>query len=464
MTALWTAPDLITATAGHSPRQDWQVTGLSIDSRSLTPGDLFVALKGDNNNAHDYVAAVLAAGAGGVVVSETRPDWPADAPILHVADTMAALEAIGRAGRDRSTARIAAVTGSVGKTGSKETLAFLLGQQGIAAASQGNLNNQFGVPLSLGRLPRQVDYAVFELGMNHAGEIAPLARQVRPQVALITTIAPAHLEFFPDVAAIAREKASIAAGLQAGGTLVLPADSDYLADMRAVAGDVAIVTFGRSSGADVALLDSQSDGEGSDVTIRHRGRILRYRVGVPGAHWVANSLGVLATLAALGANLERAAQDYANIQAPKGRGARHTVPWADGRTISVIDESYNASPLALNAAIQVLAGITPAAHGRRVMVLGDMLELGPDAPSLHAGLAEPILVAGLDRVYTAGPLMRHLADRLPSTILAGHADRSADLIPTLLADLRSGDVVTVKGSLGSRMGPVVQALLAGGQG
>jgi len=340
MSALWTAAELIAATAGHAPRQDWQVSGLSIDSRTLTPGDLFVALTGENNNAHDYVAQVLAAGAGGVVVSERRADWPADAPILHVADTMAALEAIGRAGRDRSTARIAAVTGSVGKTGSKETLAFLLGQQGIAAASQGNLNNQFGVPLSLGRLPRQVDYAVFELGMNHAGEIAPLARQVRPQVALITTIAPAHLEFFPDVAAIAREKASIAAGLQAGGTLVLPADSDYLAEMRAVAGDVTIITFGRHTGADVVLLDAQSDGEGSDVTIRHRGRTLRYRVGVPGAHWVANSVGVLATLAALGADLDRAAQDYAHIQAPKGRGARHSVTWADGRSLSVIDESY----------------------------------------------------------------------------------------------------------------------------
>lgn len=447
MSALWTEITAAAATQGQA-HGTWAATGVSIDSRTVQPGDLFVALRGANNDAHAYVPQALAAGAVAAVV-----DHPVEGPHLVVPDTMRALEDLGAFARARAAARVAAITGSVGKTSSKEALTQLLAAQAPTYGSQGNLNNNFGVPLCLARLPANAAYGVFELGMNHPGEIAPLARQVQPQAALVTAIAPAHVEFFPDgEAGIAREKASIAEGLQPGGVLILPHDSPHFPAMRQAYSEV--LSFGTAADADSRLLDWQPGAAGVDtIEAVILGQHCRYRWGLAGRHQALNSLGVLTALRHLGGDLDQALHRAETLRPLAGRGERWILPWQGGQ-ITLLDESYNASPAAVRAALAVLATLP----GRRVMVLGDMLELGPQAAALHAGLADAVQAAGLQRLYLAGTHTAALADALPPNRVTAQTRQTEDLIAPLLADLRPGDAVLVKGSLGMKMRPLVEAI------
>lgn len=465
MPVLWTSEDAAAATGGRSSRP-WQAGGVSIDSRTVAEHDLFVALRGPRFDGHDYVADALRRGAAAALVDSTPSGLDADAPLLVVDETQRGLEALAAAARNRSPARIAAVTGSVGKTGVKEALRLVLGRQAETAASAGNLNNQWGAPLSLTRLPRTARYGIFELGMNHAGEIEPLSRLVRPHVAVVTTIAPAHTEFFETIEAVADAKAEIFAGLEPDGIAVLNRDNrwfDRLAAAAQAAGAGRIVSFGAEAGATVRLTDFESGEDGSVVSVDCDGRPLTFRVGAPGRHWVANSLAVLATVSALGASVEDAAAALVDVRPPQGRGRRSIlrVPGGDrGETFTLIDESYNASPEAVRAAFEVLALASPSGHGRRIAVLGDMLELGTEGRSLHESLAGDLVRHPIDLVYAAGPLMAELYRALPPKMRGGHAADSAALAPLIAAVVRPGDVVLVKGSLGMGMARIVSALAA----
>jgi len=458
---LWTAKEAAAATGGRlNGNADWQATGASIDSRSLQKGDLFIALHGANDG-HDYVAGALDKGAVAALVDRVPQGVGADKPLLGVDDTQAALEALGRAGRKRSQARYVAITGSVGKTSTKEALRHVLSAQAPTSASAASYNNHIGVPLTLARVPRSARYAVIEIGSNHPGEIEPLSRQAQPHVCVITTIGAVHLENFGSVDDIAIEKASIMAGMQ-GGIAIFSRDNGYFARLVELAGKYGVtnvVGFGRHADADMRLIDAKTGPEGSDVRARYRGRDLVYRVGAAGEHWVVNSLAVLAATDALGADIDRAAASLATVTSVGGRGAQHKVALPDG-ALHLIDESYNASPISMRAAFAVLSGIKPAPGGRRIAILGDMLELGPDAASLHAGLAAPLEQAGIDLLLSCGPLMKNLHDAVPARLRGAHEENSAKLIPHLAATLRAGDAVTVKGSLGSKMKPIVEAIFA----
>lgn len=458
MTPLWTAAEAVAATGGRSTAQ-WAADGVSIDSRSVAAGDLFVALAGPNHDGHDYVAAALAAGAAAAMVQRVPPGLAADAPLLVVADTLEALRALGVAARARMGGQVIAVTGSVGKTGTKEMLKLVLEGQGATHASAGSFNNHWGVPLSLARMPRDTRFGVFELGMNHPGEIAPLARLVRPHVAIVTTVEAVHLEFFADTAEIATAKAEIFEGVEPGGTAVLNRDNRHFQQLAAAArghGIERIRSFGSHIEADARLLDYALDPASSSAFALFGNQTLAYTVGVPGAQWVMNSLAVLLAAEAAGADLA-AAKALAAMAPPKGRGARQRVALAEG-SFELIDESYNASPVSVRAAIATLAAAKPAKGARRIAVLGDMRELGSQADALHASLAASILDRGIDLVFTAGPHMERLHRALPAERRGGHAEDSAALVAVVRGAVRPGDVVVVKGSAGSRMGIVVKAL------
>jgi UDP-N-acetylmuramoyl-tripeptide--D-alanyl-D-alanine ligase len=461
MTALWTAADAAAATGGSSAAK-WAATGVSIDTRSLAAGDLLVALHGPNHDGHDFVAAALQRGAAAAMVDREIPELPASAPLLGVTDTLAALAALGAAGRNRSRARIVAVTGSVGKTGTKEALRLALASAGPAYASAGGLNNHWGAPLSLARLPSDACYGVFELGMNHPGEIADLTRLVRPHVALITTVEPVHLGFFPSVEAIADAKAEIFLGLEPGGVAVLNRDNPHYARLAAAAksaGAAEILGFGAHPEAAARLVDSVLDSHGSTVEATVCGAPLRFRLPVPGRHWVMNALAVLAVAQAVGAAVDRCAEALAGLQPLPGRGRRHQLTWRGG-TLTVIDESYNASPPSMRAALAVLAATEPAAGARRVAVLGDMLELGAASERLHRELAEPLAAAEVDRAFLIGEAIAALHEVLPEGKRGGLWRSPEEAMPALLRFLEPGDVVTIKGSRGVRVSRVVELLRA----
>jgi UDP-N-acetylmuramoyl-tripeptide--D-alanyl-D-alanine ligase len=455
VTALWTAEDVAAATRGVTAG-GWVASGVSIDSRTLAPGDLFVALTGPNQDGHRFVAQAFERGAAAAVVSRL-PEGPGDgAALVLVADTQVALEGLGRAGRARTAARIAGVTGSVGKTGTKDALRHVLGRQAPTYASAASHNNHWGVPLSLARLPQGAAFGVFEMGMNHAGEISALTRLVRPHVALITTVAPAHLEFFPSVAAIADAKSEIFEGVQPGGVAIINRDDEFYERMRAHAegcGVGRIVTFGRDAGADWRLAEYHLRPEFSEVTAVRQGRRFAYRLGTPGEHVVLNSLAVLAVAEALGADAAQAAASLGDLRAAPGRGERRPIAVGGGQAL-LLDESYNANPASMRAALAVLGHLP----GRRLAVLGDMLELGETSGDLHAKLAEAVERASVDLVFTCGPGMARLRQALPAARRGGHAEDSAALAAMVAAAVRPGDTILVKGSLGSAMARVVTAL------
>jgi UDP-N-acetylmuramoyl-tripeptide--D-alanyl-D-alanine ligase len=467
MISLWTSSDAVRATHGRATAP-FTASAVSIDSRTIELGDLFVALKGPQHDGHDHVATALARGAAAAMVSHVPAGLPQSAPLLVVGDTLQALEALGRFARARATARIAAVTGSVGKTSTKEALRLALNaiSKTPTHASAASFNNHIGVPLTLARLPADATYAVFEIGMNHSGEISPLARMVRPAVALVTNVEGVHTQNFPDgLAGVAAAKAEIFEGFEGArdATAVLNRDNlffDFLSQRARRQGAQHITSFGADVTADFRLLDLQPEPMSSLVTIAARGRQLQYRIGTPGRHWALNTLAVLAAVEALGGDIAAAALAFESVTAPKGRGQRHRLSIGTG-TYELIDDSYNASPASMRASFEVLKAATPTGGGRRIAVLGDMLELGAQAPELHAGLAEPLLAAHVDLVFTCGANMRRLHDALPANRRGGHASASDALLPLVRDALRPGDVVTVKGSLGSRMGRIVEALLAG---
>ncbi|HTV46755.1 MAG TPA: UDP-N-acetylmuramoyl-tripeptide--D-alanyl-D-alanine ligase [Stellaceae bacterium] len=476
MTALWTAADVVRATGGRGGCGSggdcgpgggygpggWTAADVSIDTRSLVPGDLFVALRGPNHDGHDFVAAAFAGGAAAAIVDHPVAGTPAGAPLIEVGDTLDGLVALGAFARARSRARIIAVTGSVGKTGTKEALRLALGTSGATFASAGSLNNHWGVPLSLARLPPAAAYGVFELGMNHPGEIARLVRQVRPHVAVITTVEPVHLGHFDSVEAIATAKAEIFLGLEPGGIAVLNRDNPHypsLAGAAAHAGAAAVIAFGSVPPADPRLLDWRPCPGGSVVEAEFRGSRLSFRLGIPGRHWAINALAVLAAAAASGADPRVAATALQHFTAMPGRGRRHDLAWHGGR-LTLIDESYNASPAAMDAALRVLGDTPPGRFGRRVAVLGDMLELGDAAPCLHRALAGPIAAAGVDRVFLVGSAIAALDEALPAALKGGLWPSADQAIPALVSFLEPGDVVTVKGSYGVHVDRIVTRLIA----
>ena len=459
---LWTL-DAMTAAmraerAGALPRE---VPGLSIDTRSIRPGEAFFAIQGENRDGHEFVAAALKAGAGLAVVAHSkRAAMPKDAPLLIVDDVLEALNNLAHASRARSTAKIVAVTGSVGKTGTKEALRLVLSKQGETHASAASYNNHWGVPLSLALMPQSAKFGVFEIGMNHAGEITPLTRLVRPHAAVVTNIAPVHLEFFGTLDAIADAKAEIFSGIEPGGGAVINADTALFARLKAAAraaGVARIVSFGESQSADARLFKFSLQAETSTVQAHILGSDVTYKLGAPGRHVVDNSLGVLAAAMLLGADLALAALALAELKPPVGRGERMTLDLPGG-TALLIDESYNANPISMRAALALLGQVPMTGLGRRIAVLGDMLELGPEGAALHSALAEAVPANAIDLVYCAGPLMKSLWEALPSERRGGYAENAAALEPQIVGAITSGDAVMIKGSLGSRMGPIVKAL------
>ncbi|MEE7463340.1 MULTISPECIES: UDP-N-acetylmuramoylalanyl-D-glutamyl-2,6-diaminopimelate--D-alanyl-D-alanine ligase [Methylobacterium] len=468
MTALWTRQELESATGGRLIGAGRAIGGASIDTRTLQPGDLFFAIRGDTRDGHDFVPDALGRGAGAAVVSAARAEALAvHGPVLAVPEggadpVLTAMVRLGAAARDRTRAQVVAVTGSVGKTGTKEALRHVLSEQGETHASAASYNNHWGVPLTLTRMPRSARYGVFEIGMNHGAEIVSLTAQVRPDIALITTIAPAHIEHFASLAAIADAKGEIFSGLQPGGVAILNRDAphfDRLAAHAQASRAGRVVTFGEHADADVRALRIVLRPDLSVIDAVVMGQPVTYKLGTAGRHAALNSLGVMAVVHSLGADLARAALSLGGLKPPAGRGERTPLEIGGG-TAYLVDESYNANPVAVRAALATLAGIETGPRGRRIAVLGDMLELGAAAPDLHRGLAEAIEAARVDLVFTAGPLMRHLFEALPVSRRGAVADTAADLLEPLARTLRSGDAVMVKGSNGSRMGRIVEALKA----
>jgi UDP-N-acetylmuramoyl-tripeptide--D-alanyl-D-alanine ligase len=460
---LWTIEELREATGGRVDGEpSAAVSGLSIDTRTLQKGDAFVAIRGEARDGHDFAADALAKGASLAIVSTMTPAMRAAGACLVVDDPLLALERMAARARDRGSAKIAAVTGSVGKTSTKEALKAALSTAGETHASAASYNNHWGVPLSLARMPREAQFGVFEIGMNHAGEITPLTRLVRPDVAVVTAIAESHLGHFDSLDGIADAKAEIFLGVVPGGAALINAETPYFARLTAAAraaGIDRVHGFGERPEADVRLISARQHPECSTVTASVFGEDVTYKIGAPGRHLVINSLAVLGVAKLLGADLARAALSLAALEPPKGRGVQHKLSLDKG-SATLIDESYNANPASMRAALAVLGQAEPGWRGRRIAVLGDMLELGRESGTLHAGLAPDIAAQKIDLVFACGPDMAKLWSALPSERRGHYAAASAELVEPLKQAVRPGDIVMVKGSLGSRMGLIVDALKA----
>ncbi|MEM8823435.1 MAG: UDP-N-acetylmuramoyl-tripeptide--D-alanyl-D-alanine ligase [Pseudomonadota bacterium] len=451
---LWTASDAAAATGGEA-QGDWAVTGFGIDSRAMVPGHMFVALKAARDG-HDFVPAALDAGAAAALVSRV-PDGCGDAPLLLVPDVQAALEALGRAGRGRTGARVIAVTGSVGKTSTKDMLRHCLAVQGPTHAAIKSYNNHWGVPLTLAAIPPGAAYAVVEIGMNHPGEIAPLTAMAQPHVAMVTTVAPVHLEAFDDgIDGIAREKASIFSGLVPGGAAIWNAD----VDTAPILAERGTVSFGKTP-SDWTLTAVNAAPDATTCAADTPLGPINFRVGAPGAHFAMNALAVLAACHAAGADVARAALALSDWAPPDGRGRRHALRLApDMPPVDLIDDAYNANPASVAAALDLLASTPVPAKARRIVVLGDMKELGPTGPDLHAALADHPAMARLDQVHTVGPLMHHLHSALPADRRGHHTETAEQLTPDLKTLIQPGDAVLVKGSLSMKMAHVISGLRA----
>lgn len=462
---LWTCDDVLVATGGKAHGAGWTASGVSIDSRTLEPGDLFVAIVGENSDGHAYVANALEKGAAAAIVSRVDDLMLSAGPLVEVDDTLEALNALGRAARARTNAKVIAVTGSVGKTGTKEGLRMIFSEQGATHASAASYNNLWGVPLSLARMPKETEFGVFEIGMNHPGEITPLSKMVEPLVGIVTTVEAVHIEYFDSVEQIADAKGELFDGLQPGGIAILNRDNPHFERLRAKAeasGAGRIIGFGEHEEADARLDKVALREDGSSVAATICGQKVAYKVGVPGRHIVMNSLAMLACVQAVGADLALAAMALGRLQAPKGRGERHLVS-AGGRNFVVIDESYNANPASMRASIEALGQANPQGRGRRIAVLGDMLELGEDSDAMHRDLAPVLRHAHVDLLFASGPHMRELFRAVPAAHQGRYAPSAAELVEPLLEEIRNGDVLMVKGSFGSKMGPVVEALVALGE-
>lgn len=471
MTALWTSADAADATGGRATRA-FVATGVSIDTRSLQPGDLFVALK-DVRDGHDFVAQALEKGAAAALVSRIPDGLPADAPLLIVDDVLRGLEGLGRAARARTRARVIGVTGSVGKTSTKEMLRVMLAGQGRVHAAEASYNNHWGVPLTLARMPADADFAVIEIGMNHPGEIAPLARMARLHVAMITTVAPAHLFAFDGIEGIAREKSAILDGLEPGGTAVLPADLEVSPLLLAHARElgVPVLTFGASEAADYRLTFAQMTPDATIAQATRAGETRLYKVGSPGRHFALNALAVLAVAEALDLDPAIATHDLGRWAPPAGRGTREriTLDAVEGLAFDLIDDAFNANPASVAASLEVLALTQPRdnvgriARGRRIAILGDMLELGETEAALHRAIAEHPALSALTLVHCVGPRMKALHAALPNGLRGEWVETAPELAARASALADAGDVILVKGSKGIKVSLVVDALRKLGQ-
>lgn len=468
---MWTAQDAVRATGGKTGG-DWRATGVSIDTRTLAAGDMFIALK-DIRDGHDFVAAALNAGAAAAMVSRVPDGLKGDPRLLIVPDVLTALEGLGRCARARTNARVVGVTGSVGKTSTKEMLRKILGGQGRVHAAEASYNNHWGVPLTLARLPVDADFAIIEIGMNHAGEIAPLARMADLDVAMITTVAAAHLEAFADVTEIAHEKAAIVDGLRAGGTIVIPADLDVTPILRAKAAGcgMRVISFGSDKTADYHL-DQITLTDLATVVQAHFGaEKMLFKVASLGRHFAANGLGALAVAGALGLDRMIATADLGAWQPPAGRGGREAVvlDLVDEAHFDLIDDAFNANPASMAAALdlllasQPLHGVGRVGTGRRIAVLGDMLELGPSETALHGAIADHPGLENIDIIHCVGPRMRALWERLPRAQRGETVASAADLLPRIRSLIDAGDVILVKSSKGTKCALIVDALRKLGQ-
>lgn len=471
MGVLWTSGDAEKATGGRATRA-FAATGVSIDTRSLRAGDLFVALK-DVRDGHDFVADALARGASAALVSHVPHGCSEDDPLLIVPDVLRALEDLGRAGRARARARVIAVTGSVGKTSTKEMLRAVLAAQGKVHAAEASFNNHWGVPITLARLPQDADFAVIEIGMSHPGEIAPLSRMARPHAAMITTVVAAHLEAFENIEGIAREKAAIFEGLEPGGVAVIPTGLTVTPILEAAATRAArVLRFGPTEDSDYRLISARISADATIVQATRGGDPLLFKVMTPGTHFANNALGVLALAEAVGADPAVVACDMGQWRPPAGRGARERIYLDivdEQQSIDLFDDAFNANPGSMGAAFEVLCAATPrdgvgrVKDGRRVAVLGDMLELGPTETRLHAELATHPAMAAIDTVHCAGPRMRALWDALPARKRGEWHETAAEMAARAVHLVDAGDVVLVKGSKGSKVSMVVDAIRKLGQ-
>jgi len=446
---LWTSSDIAKATGGNVSA-DFEVTGLSIDTRNLKAGDLFVALK-DVRDGHDFIDAAVEAGAGGVLCEAA----PSGVPAVTVSESSKGLEDLGVYARNERKALRIGVTGSVGKTSVKDALAVMLSGFGKTHKSIKSFNNHFGVPITLATIPQNADYAVLEMGMNHAGEMAALSKLARPQIAIINNVVGAHLAHFGNVEGIADAKAEIIEGVEAGGVLILNGDNEYTSRIRkkAVAANLRVLSFGHSKNDDVYIVSSAPRSDGGDLTCRIGAKDIKVTLNVTGEHWFMNAAACLAVAHAAELDLERAAAALADIVPAPGRGDVHTLTF-HGKTITLIDESYNANPTSMRAAFAA-AALRP---GRKLALLGDMYELGADELEYHRALAEPLVEAGFVRVFMAGECMRLLMGALPQPMRAGWSSKAQSLLTKLKAELRDGDIVLIKGSNASGVGKIAAQL------
>ncbi len=462
---LWTSGDAAAATGGKTTT-DWVANGVSIDTRTIQEGDLFVALK-DARDGHDFVAMALDKGAAAAIVTH-RPEGVADdAPLLIVPDVLVALEQLGAAARARTNARVIGITGSVGKTSTKEMMRIVLEAQGRTHASVASYNNHWGVPLTLARMPAETDYAIIEIGMSNPGEIAPLSKMAKPHVAMITTVAAAHLEAFEDLSGIAVEKASIMDGLQSGGIAILNGDIETAHVLRDHLGQNTGVWFGHGAQSDWKINDVRITPDATVIQAHGAGEDYLFKLSVPGRHFAMNAVGVLAAVKALGADPMQAALSIAGWSPVEGRGTREVVTIDSGiehGTIDLIDDAFNANPTSMTASLEVLAATQPIDNvgrivkGRRIAVLGDMLELGPDETANHRDLSENEHLQSLDVVHCAGPRMKHLWDALPEEQRGEWRETAADVAAIANTLVDAGDVILVKGSKGSKVSLVVDAI------
>lgn len=449
MTVLWDSQKVDEIVGGHSSAP-WTCSGIAIDSRTLEKGDLFVALTGETGDGHAFLEEAAKRGASAALVSHDILSPPL--PVVRVADTLKALEKLGIAARERSLAYRIAVTGSVGKTGTKEALKTIFATQGRTHGNVSSYNNQWGVPLTLARMPADTEFAIFEVGMNHPGEIHPLSHMIKPQIAIITTVEEAHTEFFNSVEEIARAKAEIFEGMNERNMTILNHDNAHFALLEKLAREhsLKVCSFGQSEDAMCRLVSWKSLGHQSHVVADIVGKQFSYTLPLPGKHWVMNSLAVLSAAYLASADMEQVIASLATIQAPSGRGGLY-----EG-AFTILDESYNANPASMRAALAVLG---QSGAGRKIAVIGDMRELGDRGRIYHEDLADVLLDNKIDLVFCCGPLMAHLFDRLPHGMRGGYAPTSLELIPLVMQEVQPGDTVSVKASLGTKVKPIVEALL-----
>lgn len=449
MTVLWDS-NTVDKIVGGTSSEPWTCTGISIDSRSIEEGDLFVALTGENGDGHAFLHNAANKGASAALISQDIESPPL--PVVRVSDTLKAMEKLGVAARERSKAYRIAVTGSVGKTSTKDALKKVFMDQGRTHGSVSSYNNQWGVPLTLARMPQDTQFAIFEVGMNHSGEIRPLSHMVKPEMTIITAIEEAHVEFFDSIEDIARAKAEIFEGMTERDMVILNRDNAHFELLAKLARErgLRICGFGQSEDADCRLLSWEKAGDKSLVSAEIIGKQFSYVLPLPGLHWVLNSLAVLGAAFLAGAHMEKVIESLGTIEAPCGRGRRHT------GLFTIFDESYNANPASMRAALAVLG---QSGCGRKIAVLGDMREMGHQARAHHEALADVLLEHSIDLVFCCGPFMAYLYERLPNTMKGGYAPTSLDLIPLVLERVEPGDTISIKASLGTHVKPIVDALL-----